>query len=189
MGWIKNFLTESQNQFLIEVDSDWIKDKFNHTDLLADIDPALSEKYMPSHYKGMRLIVDIPGDYTKEHDEAARFFYGLLHARYVLTNQGINRLLIKYDQGLYSKCPKVGCGSNMLPAGRDNLPGISRVHVYCPVCDDLFKSESELDSAYFGQNLPHMFFMVKKEKRPVKLLKKIYSFDEAHILNLTYPLK
>ena len=66
---------------------------------MTDIDPKLSDKYLPSHYRGMRMLVDIPGEYTKEHDEAARFFYGLLHARYVLTNAGITRLLVKYEQG------------------------------------------------------------------------------------------
>ena len=47
----------------------------------------------------MRLIVDIPGEYSKEHHQAAKFFYGLLHARYVLTTAGINKLLIKYENG------------------------------------------------------------------------------------------
>ena len=31
--------------------------------------------------------------------------------------------------------------------------------------------------------------MVKKEKRPVSLLKKIYSFSEQDELSLTYPVK
>jgi len=34
MGWIQKFLTEEKNRFFIDVDSDWIKDKFNHTDLI-----------------------------------------------------------------------------------------------------------------------------------------------------------
>lgn len=189
MGWIQKFLSEEKNRFLIEVDADWIKDKFNHTDLMTDIDPVLSNKYLPSHYRGMRMLVDIPGEYTSDHDEAARFFYGLLHARFVLTNAGIARLLVKYEQGVYSQCLKVGCGSKLLPVGADTLPGLSTVNVYCPACDDVYQCDGKLDSAFFGQNLPHMFFMVKQDKRPLKLLKKIYEFDEDHRLSLTYPLK
>ena len=34
-----------------------------------------------------------------------------------------------------------------------------------------------------------MFFMVKKEKRPVSLLKKLYSFNDQDELSLTYPVK
>lgn len=183
MTWIKKFLAEEKNKYFIEIDADWIKDKFNHTDLLSDLTQDLSDKYLPCHYKGMRMIVDIPGEYSKIHTESASFFYGLLHARYVLTNAGINRLLAKYDQGLYGSCPKLECDSNLLPIGEDGFPGFSKLKLYCPACDDIFKSDSELDSAYFGNNLPHMFFMVKPEKRPVKKKENIYKFDEDHNLD------
>ena len=32
MGWIQKFLAEEKNKLFIEMDVDWIKDKFNHTD-------------------------------------------------------------------------------------------------------------------------------------------------------------
>ena len=109
--------------------------------------------------------------------------------------------------GVYGKCRILGCSAKMLPSGLDPFPGKSKCALYCPKCDDIFTSDSELDSAFFGQNLPvikptrknliinntclfqHMFFMVKKEKRPVSLLKKIYSFSEQDELSLTYPVK
>lgn len=57
--------------------------------------------------------------------------------------------------GYFGVCQKLKCGSNLIPIGPDPDPGISKVKLYCYRCNDLFHCEnSNLDSAYFGPNLP-----------------------------------
>lgn len=90
-SWISWFINLRGNEFFCEVDEEYIQDDFNLTGLSAMVpyyDYALDTM----------LDVDIPVDtLTEEQQEvietAAEVLYGLIHARFILTSRGMQRMV------------------------------------------------------------------------------------------------
>ena len=97
--------------------------------------------------------------------------YGLIHARFILTTQGLNRMHTKYKRGDFGVCPRMLCrGQKVVPMGTHTEVEQDTVKVFCPRCGETYTTcravNSSLsphalrpDGAYFGPTFPHLFFM------------------------------
>jgi casein kinase II subunit beta len=70
----------------------------------------------------------------------------------------------KFLNGFYGHCPRILCNKQVvLPIGLSNDLKFSRVKIFCPKCQEIYKPKlkcQEIDGAYFGISFPQAFLMV-----------------------------
>ncbi|KAJ1456096.1 casein kinase II, regulatory subunit [Pelagophyceae sp. CCMP2097] len=169
-SWIAWFLSLRDNAFFCEVDEEYIQDDFNLTGLSS---------LVPYYDYALDVILDVEvaaeDSLTEEQQElvesAAEMLYGLIHARYVITNRGLQAMQEKFAQDAFGHCPRALCnGQAVLPVGRSDMPRNYTVHVFCPSCHDIFVPRStrsaSIDGAYFGTTFPHLFLLTFPDTVP-----------------------
>lgn len=176
-GWIHRFCTRIGNELFCEVDRDFAKDYSNLVGLDEEVarfqkalctildKPDVTEVELASSPRSSCQRLD------KAQAKSPENLYGLIHARFILSERGSKKMLYKYLQGHFGHCPRVLCGNaNVLPIGMSDRLGVEMVKVYCPRCDDIYcprlLKHCYIDGAYFGTSFPHMLFMVFPEYRP-----------------------
>jgi len=171
-NWISWFCSLRGNEFFCEVDEDYIQDDFNLTGL---------NSLVPYYEYALDMVLDVEmpmeDQLTEEQQEivesAAEMLYGLIHARYIVTNRGMHAMFEKYRSAHFGRCPHVFCqGQPVLPVGLSDLPRNYTVNVFCPRCHGLFfpkgTRQASLDGAYFGTTFPHLYLLTHPDIVPPK---------------------
>lgn len=104
-------------------------------------------------------------------ESSAELLYGLIHQRYIITRQGMQQMVDKYEEGHFGVCPRVYCNSQpVLPCGRSDMPGLDTVKLFCPNCLDTYTPPSSrfhgIDGAFFGTTFPHFLLLCYRELAP-----------------------
>jgi len=192
-SWIAWFCSLRGNEFFCEVDEDYIQDDFNLTGLNG---------LVPYYDYALDMVLDVEmpmeDSLTEEQQEivesAAEMLYGLIHARYIVTNRGMHAMYEKYRSASFGRCPHVFCqGQPVLPVGLSDLPRNYTVNVFCPRCHGLFFPKStrqaNIDGAYFGTTFPHLYLMTHPDMVPAKptqtYVPRVYGF-KVHQTSLYY---
>ncbi|KAI8925057.1 casein kinase II, regulatory subunit [Entophlyctis helioformis] len=167
--WVEWFLALRGNEFFCEVDEEYILDRFNLAGLNAEV----------QHYAlALALVTDSLEEELQPHmwdevERSARHLYGLIHARFVITNRGLSKMLEKLKQAEFGRCPRVFCHNQaVLPVGLSDIPYNQGLKLYCLRCEDVYTPSSRkhavIDGAYFGTSLPHLLVQMYPAISPLK---------------------
>lgn len=163
--WVSNFCSLYGHDYFVEVAPEFIEDDFNLTGLSSIV---------PFYREALDMILDFePEKPISVNDSplvqhSAELLYGLIHSRYILTKQGLQAMVEKYEKKQFGTCPRYYCeGMHLLPIGRHDQPGVETVRLYCPSCFDLYLPNSSrylnIDGAFFGTTFPGLFIKIFNE--------------------------
>ncbi|OHT08534.1 Casein kinase II subunit beta [Tritrichomonas foetus] len=153
--WKLNFLR--CNPWLVNIPEDYISDRFNVFGLNDEFQFFL---ICCDIINGKTNLNAIAHCNIREIREQLPYVYGMIHARYILSPEGLNAILDRYKTKVYGTCPRVYCQDEaLLPIGPSSKLNESKVKTFCPVCREIFepRPKIDLDGAFFGPNMAHIF--------------------------------
>lgn len=82
LSWIKWYCCRAGNEMLIQVPYEYVEDNFNLTDL---------DLIVPNMDQALNVILDyeVDSELFEQSEHSAQVLYGLIHARYILSKQGL----------------------------------------------------------------------------------------------------
>lgn len=175
LTWVQWFLKQDLGKYFIEIDSDYLNNLYNYYGIrqkVMNFKQALDlirGPYIPPEKRPSTWVSDV--------DDYGICLYGLLHARYLLTDAGLEKMKEKFLNMEFSKCPRTYCdGCQCIPYGPSDDIGKNSLKLFCPCCHDVYHmpdpSTSSMDGAFFGPSWVHLFIAKYKDLFPPVTLKK-----------------
>lgn len=194
--WIDEFCSLPGHEFFIPVSQDFIEDDFNLAGLSLQVPYYKDALFTILDYKveteNECVQSETDDTLTKLNDKknkilnnnnrisssksppkiilsnSAELLYGLLHARYIISKQGLTTMASKFEQGNFGTCPRYYCsGMHLIPMGPNDMPGQETLKLYCPFCNDIYvppnSTHLNIDGAFFGTTFPSLLIKMFPE--------------------------
>ncbi|OHT14846.1 Casein kinase II subunit beta [Tritrichomonas foetus] len=173
--WIDWFLAHPFAKYFVRIDDSYIQNASNFEDLKNSFDlfdicySLICGKYIPRE--------KLPSEWPNNIDESGMILYGLIHSRYIQTDQGIEKMYQKFIENSFEKCPRTLChGIHCLPIGYSNEFGQEPLKMFCPNCGDIYYVDDEdcdcVDGACFGCDYLPIFLEKHRDVVPEALPEK-----------------
>lgn len=173
--WIQQFCELFGHDYFVLVSHDFIEDDFNLTGLSLQVPYYREALYTILDYQvdtiedngsasnnngssgSLPSKADLPNKALLAH--SAELLYGLIHARYIISKQGLTAMATKFERNEFGSCPRYYCdGMHLIPVGSTDIPGQETVRLYCPCCNDIYLPLNSrylnIDGAFFGTTFP-----------------------------------
>lgn len=159
-NWKEDFLKRPENAWFCAIPDEYITEHFN----LYGIEDE--DEYKFSYFEqDLRVITNskslakLPESIRESVKRELPILYGKIHARFILSPEGIKQVKAKYKNHEYGLCPRVGCQNEpLLPIGITCKLKKSRVKGYCPRCRRVYIPNPvvTIDGGFFGPSCPHI---------------------------------
>jgi casein kinase II subunit beta len=164
-SWIDSFLEQPESNWFCRIPTSYINDTFNTYGLCLDA-PHRKSAFSQLLGNADNSSDSFDSDSEDEIEKATEQLYGLIHARYIFTAEGVAEMTKKFNEGVFGKCPRYECHeSHLIPIGLTDRPNVETVKSYCFCCKQVYEVDpaySTLDGAYFTKSFPHYFLMELK---------------------------
>lgn len=156
--WVTQFV--AAKKWIVPVDDVYLNDNFN----LIGLSTKIGDQYTAA-LKAIRSQQYVTSDSRgQELQKTAEDLYSLIHARYLLTFNGVKDMQMLYEKEVFGNCPRVACNNQaLLPIGLSPDPG-ENVKTFCPCCQDIYDTEVVLDGAFFGPSFAHFFVQALRDE-------------------------
>ena len=153
--------SDTPDNWLCNIDDEYLQSSVSYYGLNQYVQHINSATQL---IKGLKVDQhSLPPDKLEEYLSCAKLLYGLLHARFICTYEGIYKMKQKYRTGVFGVCPRTECNEwRVLPIGLTTIPGQDTVKVWCPKCQEVFNCNSTIDAAYFGPDFPLIYMKIEK---------------------------
>ena len=181
-NWKKYYLSLPQNGWLCDIPDEYLNDRFNVYGLdesckyLNQCINVITGAEKLSNISEAKAEIMMKEELPK--------VYGLIHARYILSPDGIAQMEAKYKAHCFGFCPRFKCKKEpLLPYGMSGSLHKSRVKGFCPICRKLYvpRPVVELDGGYFGPNISHFIIddldLIGKHNEYEKYTLTAFGFD------------
>lgn len=170
-GWISWYCGLRGNEFLCEVEEEYIRDNFNLHGLRARFqryDRALEMILSGEPPQDEDLADEAYLDLYRE----AQDLYGSIHVRYIVSSHGLQVMREKFIQGTFGLCPRYHCDrQHVLPIALKDELRAAKVKLFCPRCEQVYAPKGRckdlLDGAYFGASFPQHFLQSYRALLPL----------------------
>jgi casein kinase II subunit beta len=158
--WIDWFLDQPFGQYFVRIDANFLDTPFNLYGIAQKV----------AHFQlALNLIrgnyitpTTYPTTFPEHLNDYGIILYGLIHARYLVTAAGQDRMKEKYDSMSFETCPRTLCnGIQCLPYGDSDTLGNSTLKKFCPNCGRVYHLKGRdcesVDGSFFGPNWVPVF--------------------------------
>ena len=173
MSFIDWFLNEPDGKLFARVPDEFIKAHLTDTDIVQQVGETEN---------GMRWLSSSRVQLSRADERRARLLYGLMHRKYLLTDEGRRQMIEKFQAEDFPRCCRYFCCSRCFPMGLSEEVGKGNVMMFCPNCTDVFKVKTEdlIDGAFFGKEWIHRLMnsgdLELPEELPLAYEPKVYGF-------------
>lgn len=160
-NWIDTFLCQPGSEWFCQISESYLNDGFNLYGLESHKNHG---KLAYKQLLGSKDSSDsFDSDSEDEIEKETEQLYGLIHARYIFSEEGLNQMIKKFKDGVFGTCPRFACnGTHLLPIGLSDKPNKSNVKLYCCNCRQLYNPDEmheSIDGAYFTKSFPQYLLM------------------------------